>query len=56
MGQPRDRNPRPSYAIYDSQQMTIERHRVDYDVRATQAKMKQAGLPEHLIERLHHGT
>ena len=55
VGQPRDRDPRSSYAIYDSQQMSIQRHRVNYDIPQTQAKMRQAGLPQHLIERLKHG-
>ena len=55
VGQPRDRDPRPSYAIYDSHQMTIERHRVDYDIEKTQEKMREAKLPQYLIERLKHG-
>lgn len=56
VGQPRDRDPRSSYAIYDSQGETIERHRVVYDIPATQEKMRQARLPQYLIERLAHGT
>ena len=55
VGQPRDRDPRPSYAIYDSEARTIERHRVTYDIKETQGKMEQAGLPRFLIERLDHG-
>ena len=55
VGQPRDRDPRPSYAIYDSQANTIQRHRVTYEIKATQSKMGQAGLPKSLIERLDHG-
>ena len=56
VGQPRDRDPRPSYAIYDSQGGTIERHRVVYDIPATQEKMRLAQLPQYLIQRLAHGT
>ena len=56
VGQPRDRDPRSSYAIYDSQQEIIQRHRVDYDIQATQEKMRRARLPNYLIERLSHGT
>ncbi len=55
VGQPRDRDPRPSYGIFDSEAMTIERHRVEYDIARTQEKMRRAGLPEYLIDRLSHG-
>jgi diadenosine tetraphosphatase ApaH/serine/threonine PP2A family protein phosphatase len=55
VGQPRDRNPRPSYAIYDSEEASIQRHRVTYEIAKTQEKMRAAGLPAHLIERLDHG-
>lgn len=55
VGQPRDRNPRSSYAIYDDQRQSIERHRVDYDIESTQNKMREAKLPDYLIERLKFG-
>jgi predicted phosphodiesterase len=55
VGQPRDRDPRPSYAVYDSGSNTLERHRVTYDIAMTQEKMRQACLPQHLIERLDYG-
>ena len=55
VGQPRDRDPRPSYAIYDSDENTIERRRVAYDIAATQDKMRRARLPESLITRLDYG-
>ncbi len=55
VGQPRDRNPQPSYAIYDSDSELIYRHRVNYDISKTQEKMKAANLPSALIERLSHG-
>ena len=56
VGQPRDHDPRPSYAIYDSSAQTIQRHRVTYSIETTQEKMRQANLPEYLIERLNHGV
>jgi len=56
VGQPRDRDPRPSYAIYDSARMTVVRHRVTYDIQETQEKMRQAKLPWPLIERLSYGA
>lgn len=55
VGQPRDRDPRPSYAIYDGGEDTIERHRVSYDIQVTQGKMRTAGLPEALAQRLDFG-
>ena len=56
VGQPRDRDPRPSYAIYDSEAATVERHRVNYSMPVTQRKMREANLPEYLIDRLEHGV
>ena len=52
VGQPRARGPRSSYAIYDDQATTIERHGVAYEIESTQNKMREAQLPEYLIERL----
>ena len=56
VGQPRDRDPRPSYALYDRNERTIERHRVIYDIEITQEKMRRVGLPEPLIRRLEFGV
>ena len=55
VGQPRDRDSRPSYAIYDDRADTIQRRRVTYDIARTQDKMREAELPNYLIERLSHG-
>ena len=55
VGQPRDRNPRSSYAVYDSGSKTIFRHRVSYDITKMQNKVRAVGLPGHLIDRLGHG-
>jgi len=55
VGQPRDGDPRASYAIYDSDDEAIYHYRVPYDVAATQQRMMQHGLPIHLIERLSYG-
>lgn len=52
VGQPRDGDPRASYAIYDSESSTIIHHRVPYDIPATQEKMRLHELPDVLIERL----
>lgn len=51
-GQPRDGDWRASYAIFDSENRTVEICRVEYDVVLTQKKIIDAGLPERLAERL----
>ena len=56
VGQPRDHDPRPSYALYDSTDGTIQRQRVTYEIGITQDKMRRAGLPEPLIHRLDFGV
>ena len=56
VGQPRDRDVRASYAVFDGGGHTVEHHRVDYDRATTQARMQQAGLPQYLIERLDRGV
>ena len=55
VGQPRDGDPRSSYAIYDSDAGTISHHRVPYDIGATQTKMMERGLPPRLAHRLSYG-
>ena len=55
VGQPRDGDPKPSYAIYDGDRATLQRHRVTYDITITQEKMRDADLPEPLIIRLNFG-
>jgi diadenosine tetraphosphatase ApaH/serine/threonine PP2A family protein phosphatase len=55
VGQPRDGDPRASYAIYDSEGYIFRLYRIEYDIRATQDKMMEAGLPIHLITRLEAG-
>ncbi|MBI2855181.1 MAG: metallophosphoesterase family protein [Chloroflexi bacterium] len=55
VGQPRDWDPTASYAILDTEEHTIVRHRTPYDVAHTQEKMRRAGLPGHLIVRLNYG-
>ncbi|RLC90975.1 MAG: metallophosphoesterase [Chloroflexi bacterium] len=52
VGQPRDGDPRASYAILDTQEMTWEFRRIAYPVEITQERMRARGLPRRLIERL----
>ena len=56
VGQPRDHDPRASYAIYDSEKNIICHYRVDYDIGITQDRMESAGLPGFLISRLAWGV
>ena len=55
VGQPRDGDPRASYAIYDLKEKTIEMRRVAYDIEITQQKILAAGLPTRIAERLAQG-
>jgi len=55
VGQPRDGDPRAACAIWDTDLRTITIHRVPYDTRAVQAKIRGAGLPTILADRLAHG-
>jgi diadenosine tetraphosphatase ApaH/serine/threonine PP2A family protein phosphatase len=56
VGQPRNRDPRASFAIYDADASTITRYRLPYDIAAAQAKIRQAELPERLAARLAKGN
>ncbi len=55
VGQPRDGDPRASYAIVDTQHRRVELYRLPYPVEETQAKIIKAGLPEVLAQRLGFG-
>jgi diadenosine tetraphosphatase ApaH/serine/threonine PP2A family protein phosphatase len=52
IGQPRDGDPRASYAVYNMETQMIDLRRIPYDIPATQAKIRAAGLPERLAARL----
>lgn len=52
VGQPRDHDPRASYALYDVEAGEVRLQRVAYDIAAAQAKILAAGLPEQLARRL----
>lgn len=55
VGQPRDGDPRASYAICDTENSVIWHYRVPYDVSITQQRMKEVGLPRRLAARLSYG-
>ena len=55
VGQPRDRDPRAAYAIFDPDVRTWEARRVDYDVTRVQKRIRDAGLPPRHALRLAEG-
>lgn len=55
VGQPRDQDPRASYAVYDSDARILEIRRVEYDIGQTIGRILRAGLPVLLGERLRVG-
>ncbi len=55
VGQPRDRDPRAAYAVYDTEADTWEPCRVEYDVLGVQERIREAGLPEKHAVRLAEG-
>lgn len=55
VGQSRDGVAKATYVIYDLNEGSIELRRLDYDIPTTQAKIRAAGLPERLAERLAFG-
>ncbi|MBI4831231.1 MAG: metallophosphoesterase family protein [Candidatus Lindowbacteria bacterium] len=56
VGQPRDGDPRASFAILDIEELSIEIIRVEYDVTAAMKSVLKAGLPHFLAERLQVGA
>lgn len=52
VGQPRDRNPRAAFAVYDAEHRVVKIHRLAYDIDAAQKRILKAGLPPALAERL----
>ena len=56
VGQPRDGDPRAAWLELDTGERRARFHRVDYPISETQAKIREAGLPEELANRLAHGV
>jgi len=55
IGQPRDRDWRAAYCVYDTERQVVEERRVKYDLETAQRKIRQAGLPDRLADRLAFG-
>ena len=55
VGQPRDRDPRAAYAIYDTEARTWTPRRVAYNIAEVQERIREAGLPEKHAIRIAEG-
>jgi predicted phosphodiesterase len=55
VGQPRDGNPDLSFGIFDTEAWSYENIRTGYDIDAAAKKIRDAGLPRSLAERLYRG-
>lgn len=56
VGQPRDRDPRASYAVLTlGEEVEVSYRRVEYDTEAAAKLIRTAGLPEELAARLFFG-
>ena len=56
VGQPRDRNPKLSFGIFDTVAWTYQNVRVQYDIGTASGKIREAGLPVSLADRLSLGV
>lgn len=56
VGQPRDEDPRTAYAIYDSDLGKVWIRRVHYDIDKEAQRIRKAGLPPMLADRLFLGV
>jgi len=56
IGQPRDRDPRASYMVYDSRRRVVRWYRIPYPIAEAQQRIRRAGLPGSLADRLAVGT
>lgn len=52
VGQPRDRDPRAGYMIFDTEARRVTLSRLDYPIEQAQNRIREAGLPEVLADRL----
>jgi len=52
VGQPRDRDARASYALYDYESRLLLHRRVEYDIKKAQVRFKKAKLPAFNANRL----
>jgi len=56
VGQPRDRDPRAAFGIFDSDIGRLYHYRVPYPVKAARKRILRSGLPPLLGDRILHGV
>jgi predicted phosphodiesterase len=56
VGQPRDEDPRTAYAVYDTEQERVWIRRIAYDIEREATRIRAAGLPPMLADRLYLGV
>jgi predicted phosphodiesterase len=56
VGQPRDRDPRASFCVFDDAKNTVKFYRREYNISKTVEKIEEYGLPLELGERLWYGV
>jgi predicted phosphodiesterase len=56
VGQPRDENPKTGYAVYDTDARRAWLTRLPYDIEVEADRIRRAGLPDVLAERLKLGV
>jgi len=55
LGQPKDGDPRPSYALVNLKKLSAEIVRLNYDLEAEAELLREEGLPEVTVEKLKTG-
>jgi diadenosine tetraphosphatase ApaH/serine/threonine PP2A family protein phosphatase len=55
VGQPRDDDARTGYAIYDTGEQSVTIRRLHYDIDTEAKRIRSAGLPSVLADRLYLG-
>ena len=56
VGQPRDEDPRTALAVFDAAEQVYELHRLEYDIDTEARRIRSAGLPTVLADRLFLGV
>ncbi len=55
IGQPRDRNPKLSFVIFNENELSVEYIRLNYNIKKAADKILKANLPPMLADRLYYG-
>jgi putative phosphoesterase len=56
VGQPRDEDPRAAYAVLDTETMSVDLHRVTYNIDRVISRIEEVGLPTQIGTRLLDGS